>query len=244
MQWLLGSIALLIIGYFLRRILRLDEVPSMRAYSLQPLPGERKTVYEPISLELETQTAILGISLNDAIEEKQSNNHDIAFHLVHLSVCEWERLSDMVTVLLGSLAVHIPNARISFHVRTMTSERFKTRVMVDYIRMHELLEQTVFRSRVRFELHIRILTRALETLTTDFNRAYEVWQSSNSRDGFWAEIDAYFHDFDMITKETLLALRAFLLAMPESRLRGFAADTKKLLDRSVRSRAKAAGRNN
>jgi hypothetical protein len=47
-------------------------------------------------------------------------------------------------------------------------------------------------------------------------------------------LDLYFHDFDLIAKETLLAFRSLLACQSPEGVRGMAADLQDLLDRGVR----------
>jgi hypothetical protein len=110
--------------------------------------------------------------------------------------------------------------------------------MIDYVRTHELLEQLVFRSKLRFQLQLRMLRRAAETLSMEFRRAYRYADRTQDRPPeLWNRLDFYFHDFDLIAKETLLSFRTLLLHLPHSSLPGFAADLRSLLQRGVRSAA-------
>jgi hypothetical protein len=117
--------------------------------------------------------------------------------------------------------------------------------MVEYARMHEVLDQFVFRYKLRFQLHMRVLRRALETLTTEFGQTHQsVLESRGSAAGTWKHLDLCFHDFDLITKEVLLAFRAFLTALPDEELQALATDLKALIVRGVRATPAAVGRVN
>lgn len=236
MKWALGVLVLVLVGALLRWILRLDRPVAPRAGGLVPLGADREAIFQPIAQEIETQAAILGISLNDAIEERDAGQSEIAWRLVRLTVSEWDRLAEIVTLLSNVMTKHTASARVVIPTRYVAANHFKSRVMIDYLRMHDLLDQLVFRSKLRYQLHLRMLRRATETLSTEFRRAYRYADRTEDRPPeLWNRLDFYFHDFDLITKELLLAFRALLLSLPHSDLAGLAADLRTILQRGVRS---------
>ena len=234
MEWVFGGLVLVAFGAVLRRVLRMN--------SDGPKPGPvplglaREAIYRPIALELETQAAILGISLNDAFEERDSGHSDNAWCLVHLSTSEWGRLAEIVVALLNTVNEYMPLARVAVPVRSLATQHFKSRIMVELMRTHELVQQLVFRSKLRFQLHIRTLRRAAETVTADFRHEFHAAEDAgNQSPDLWRLLDLEAHDFDLITKETLLAFRAFLPCLRDSDLAGFAAEIKSVMPRGVRT---------
>jgi hypothetical protein len=242
MKWLMAGLILGGVGITLRRLLRLDVRRSQSAGRLPPLSEDRAAIYQPVVREIETQSAILGISLNDAFEERDAGNSEIAWRLVRLSVSEWDRLTEIVTLLLRQMTKYLPSAKIVVPTRTMGASHFRSRAMVDYVRMHELLDQLVFQSRLRFQLHLRVLRRAVETLSAEFRRSYRYAERTGDRPPeLWTRFDHYFHDLDLVSKETLLALRALLACLPHSTLPAFGADLQPILHRGVRATAASPG---
>jgi len=234
MEWVFGGLVLVAFGAVLRRVLRMN--------SDGPKPGPvplglaREAIYRPIALELETQAAILGISLNDAFEERDSGHSDNAWCLVHLSTSEWGRLAEIVVALLNTVNEYMPLARVAVPVRSLATQHFKSRIMIELMRTHELVQQLVFRSKLRFQLHIRTLRRAAETVTADFRHEYHAAEDAgNQSPDLWRLLDLEAHDFDLITKETLLAFRTFLPCLRDSDLAGFAAEIKSVMPRGVRT---------
>jgi predicted ATP-dependent endonuclease of OLD family len=243
MEWVLGGLVLILLGVLLRWILRLDRRDDQRVRGLVTLGADREAIFQPISLEMETQAAILGISLDDAISERDAGQVEIAWRLVRLAASEWDRLAEILRLLSKVMADHVGNARVVIPTRNVTAHHFKSRVMIDYLRMHELLDQLVFRSKLRFQLHLRMLRRAADTLSTEFRRAYRYADRTEDRPPeLWNRLDYYFHDFDLITKETLLAFRALLFCLPHSDLTGLAADLKPLVRHGVRVATVPAGK--
>lgn len=235
MGWFLGSLVLLAVGATLRHLLRLGR-RSARTPGLAPLDPQRQAIYQPVALEVETQAAILGISLNDAFEERDAGHPEIAWRMVRLSVGEWNRLADLIAGLLRAAGRYLGRVQVVVPCRGVVADRFKSPTMVSYARMHELLDQLVFGSSLRFQLHLRLLRRAAETVTAEFRRRYRyVERTEDCPEELWKQLDLCFHDFDLVAKEALLAFRALLLSVPSSALTQIEGEVKAVVGRGVRT---------
>lgn len=240
MHWALATFTLLAVAIVCRRLLRLDGTAGVQR-GLVRLQREREEIYEPVALEIETQTVILGISLNEALGERQQGNTENAWRLVGLAVCQWNRLAETVAGLLSAIEANIPSAQSALRVRVIDRQRFRSRTMMEFTHFRDALEQLLFRSKVRFQMNIRMLRRAVEALTSDFERAHDaIGRRNDASSESWDLIDPAFYDFDLVIKEALLAFRNLLPALPESALGEFACDLKPVVSRSVRARSAAA----
>ena len=228
--WLLGGAVFLCVGFVLRRLLGLD-APG-RGGSLR-LDGEREHLYQTIALELQTQSAILAVSLNDAIEECGSGNHEIAWRLLRLTTAQWNRLAEILRTLLGLVTDYLPLAGTVIPIRSIGPAYFKSETMIDYVRLHEWLDQFLWRTRLRFHLQVRVLRHAVEALTEDFQRVQP--RNYTFPAGVWGRLDRDFHDFDLITKEALLAFRSFLSSLPEPAVGDFRSAVLPIIEHGVRS---------
>ena len=237
MKWIVGGAFLLVLGIFLRWVLKLENSTSSRRSLSAHLGADRENIYQPVAQEIVTQSSILGVSLNDAIEHRHANQPEMAWRLVQLAVSEWERLTEILTALTNLMAAHAGSARLSIPGRPILAERFKSRLMIDSVRTHELFDQLVFRSRLRFQLHLRMLRRANETLTAELGRLYRsADRSGDHPPELWENLDHYFHDLDLVAKETLLAFRALLPCLPNPDLALLKADTTEVIRRGVRAK--------
>ena len=247
MSWVIGAagvVFLLIFGSVLRQLF-FGGATGGTSCGWVRLTAERECIYQPIALEIETQASILGVSLNDALEERDLGKQEIARRLVGLADCEWVRLAQLASGLLNALGKYMPTARVVVPVRNIAAHHFKSPAMVDYARMHEVLDQFVFRYKLRFQLHMRVLRRAMEALTVEFGQTYRsVLGAGGGADGVWKHLDLCFHDFDLITKEVLLAFRAFLTSLPDEELQALATDLNALIVRGVRTTPRAFARVN
>ncbi len=64
MGWLLGGLTLAAVAFLLRRILHMDAKGKSQGGRLGALGGRLYTIYQPVAQEVETQTAILGVTLS------------------------------------------------------------------------------------------------------------------------------------------------------------------------------------
>jgi len=238
MRWIVGGLILAVVGYLLRRLLWTREPEQRLPAGLPPLGSERRAVYDGFAPEIEARIAMLGISLNDAFEERDAGRLDMAWRMVRLSASEWDGMEKIVAGLLNTLTKHLSNAQVVVTSRSILAHRFKSRTMVDYVRMHELVDQLVFSSRRRYQLQLRLLRRAAEIVTGEFRYTYRHAEKTGDKSAeVWRQIDLSFHDFDLIAKEAVLAFRALLACLPPSALPRLSFDLNALLRGRVRARS-------
>ena len=237
MSWALGLLMLAGTGYLLRRVLRMGSRAAGHQAGLPPLHPQLQSVYYPMAREVETCATILGITLNDAFEERSACHHDMAWRMVGLSAREWDHLAEIVKALLNTLGKYAANATVVVPARRLARKRFKSRVMIDFLRMPELLDLVVLRSRLRFQLQIRFLRRSAEVLTVAFRDTYRYMERTGDQSPeFWTRLDVYSYDFDLIAKETLLAFRALLICLSPQDLPNLSGELTRLLHEGVSKR--------
>jgi hypothetical protein len=231
--WVLASVVLVALGVLLRRLLGLTP-EGQHARTL--LGGHQQRLCQTIVLEIEAQSAMLAISLNEAMEERDLRNFDNARNFLHLTASEWERLAEFLTFLLQLTGDYLPLARMPVPARAVDPAHFRSESMVEYVRLHEWVDQFLFRNKLRFNLQVRVLRGAVETLTEDFRqtqpRAHSTVEDPSAA---WRRLDRDLHDLDLISKEVLLTIRSFLACLPETATRQFADELRPVLERSVRA---------
>jgi hypothetical protein len=232
---LAGGLILLMVGLVLRRVLRMDSRPGISSGHPDYLNSAQTVLYTSLSNEVEVQVAIISVSLNEAFEERDSGRHENAWHLVKISAGEWQRVVEILTALLDAIQKNLPKAQALIPYRGMVARRFRSRTMVDLLRMYEFLDQLLFRSRARFHLQVHMLRKAAASLTKEFTRAYEYGERTNDRPAeLWQRLDIYSHDFDLVNKEALMAFRAFLVCLAPQNLERFATELEPILRREAR----------
>jgi hypothetical protein len=242
MHLLAGILILAGVAFLLWHLLWLEPPDQHALVGLVPLDAKRQAVYDGFAQEVEARTAMLGISLNDAFEERGVAHEEMAWRMIRLSASEWDGMAKIVAGLLNVLAKHVPDAQVVVTPRSIHAHHFKCRHMVDYVGMHELLDQLVFSSRRRYQLQLRLLRRAEEIVTGEFRHIYRYAERTDHRlPEVWDQIDLNFHDFDLIAKEALLAFRALLACLPLSVLPVFSLELNALLQGRVRTSPLSVG---
>ena len=234
-QWLIGVAVLGAVGIGLRRVLRLGAPAKPRVGGAVPLGIELHAIYHPVAQEIDAHATILGITLNDAFGEREANRPDMAWREVLLAVGEWNRLMAMVVGLQNTLAKYLPTTDLVVPVRRVVAGNFKSRAVIDYVGLYEFLDQVLFSSKQRFSLQLRALHRTSTLLTKEFHHTCREGELAlDCSPEVWNRLDFYFHDFDLIAKETLLAFRVLLACQSSAGVQALAMDLQPLLERGVR----------
>ncbi len=219
----------------MRRLLHMDGRKKARGCGFGSLRGDLQAIYEPVAQEIETHSSILGITLNDAFGERESNQHQLAWRVVGLANVEWDRLGRVVSGLLRILSKSLPSTNGVAPGRRVAVSHFKSRAVRDIVGLYELLDQILFGSKSRFALQVRLLLRANAALSKDFKRACREGQVTlDSSEALWTRLDYCFHDFDLIAKETLLAFHSLLACQSPEGAQELASELELLLEQGTR----------
>jgi|SRR5579884_1805940 len=231
MVWALQAGVLLVVAVVLRRVLRMGQTASREKVSRQPKPNS--PVYLSLTSEIEAHTTILGVLLNDAIEEQNSGNTELARHTLNLFDSERQRVVDLVINLQNLALKYLPAALNTIVTRTLSDRSFRSEPVSDLIRRQGNLEQFVFRSKLRFQLQLRLLRRATAILNESFEEIkHDAEVNSKLFDWALSQIDLHLHDLDLLARETLLGFGAELASMPRGVLQELADEVIALTSRS------------
>jgi hypothetical protein len=235
MRWLIAGLVLVVVALLLRRILGMDATGKVQVSRSGTLREDMQAIYQPVAHEVETHTTILGITLNDAFGERDANRHEMAWHVVHLAMGEWERLTELVTGIQNVLAKTLPSTHGVVVLRRVAVGHFKSRAVIDNVALYEFLDQILFSSKQRFALKLRVLFRTSTLLAREFRRTCrEGERTLDCSSEVWNRMDYYFHDLDLIAKETLLAFRTLLACQSPEGAQELALNLQMLLDRGTR----------
>jgi hypothetical protein len=235
MRWLIAGLILATVGFILRRILRMDATEKTPGKVLGSMCRDLHTLYLPVAQEIETQTTILGITLNDAFGERDAGRHEMSWRVVRLAMGEWERLTALVAGLQTVLAKFLPTTDGVVVVRRVATNHFKSRSVIDNVALYEFLDQVLFSSKRRFALQLRLLFRTSALLSKEFHRTCRDGERTlDSSNELWTRLDYHFHDFDLIAKETLLAFRTLLACQTPAKAQEISDELQDLLSRSTR----------
>ena len=230
MYWVMGGTVLFGMGVLMRRVLGLGSSVSCRPPTV--LDPEQKSFCDEITEGVKSRSEILAYLLNEIIAELKAGNSNNASGLLDLFDAEWTLLADVLNSILKSVADHLPLARIAIPVRSLVPGHFRSDVMIDYLRLPELVDQFLFRTKLRFHLQVRTLRHAVDILTSDFRRAEpKKYLSPAYSRALWSRLDHDYHDFDLIAKRTILAFLKLMSCLPPGAAAGFVEELRSVLDR-------------
>lgn len=233
MYWVMGGVILVGMGILLRRALGLGTPVSHRAPFLD---AGHKWFCASMAEEVQSRSKMIAALLNDAIDELQAGHCRNAADLLGLVEAGWTGRAELLVELLRAITDYLPLARIVIPIRSPVPAQCRSDVMIDYLRVHTLLDQFLFRSKLRFHLQIRILRHAVDILTADFRRADpKNHLSPTFSRALWDRLDRDDHDFDLVAKKTVLALAKFISWLPQDAASKLVQELRPLLDRGVRS---------
>lgn len=235
MIWFVETGILLVVAVSLRRALHMGEKSASSVSEPRRRKRHSSPLYTRLSSEVEAHMTILGVLLNDAIEEQNSGRSQIARRVLALFGSEWSRLVKLIVQLQTICLEYLPVVQSPVSQRSLNAHAFRSQPMSEFFSRQGVLEQFVFRSNLRVQLHFQLLQRATVALSEDF----EVAKQGAEEDGrlfTWTlgQLDLYFHDLDLLSKETLLGFNSELSSLPEAAVKEIEAEVSALTRNSVR----------
>jgi hypothetical protein len=235
MQWLLGLAVIAAGAVLLRRLLQWGAARKAQGGGRGPLRGDLPRIYNLLAQEIETRMTILGLTFKEACGEREANRQQMAWLTMGSAQRGWEDVTVLVAGLLSALDKSLGATSGIVSARRVAVERFKSRTVVDCVPLYKFLDEILLRSERRFALQLHFLLQALTLLSKDVKHSCcEGARTLDSSDELWTRLDYYFHDLDLIAKETLLALRTFLACQSPERAHELALDLHSVLERGRR----------
>lgn len=217
MVWIFEIGVLLVVAVVLRRILHMGHDPAFEERTPRFRRPRNSPLCAPLASEIEGHATILGVLLNDVIEEQEAGNTEVARRMLDVFDSERERLVEFVVSLQNLALNYLPAIQYPIDTRSLSHEAFRSQLVSDFIRRHRGLEQFIFRSKLRFQLRLRLMRRATALLNESFvELKRDAGTSSGSFGWALSRLDLYFHDLDLLTKETLLGFNAELACLPDT----------------------------
>lgn len=225
MLWIFEIGILLVLAFVLRRILRMGKNTVPEKASPRFRRPANNPLCSPLLSEIDTHTAILGVVLNDAINEQASGNPEIARSMLGVFNSERERLVEMVINLQNLSLKYLPTVQYPVETRTLDPESFRSKPISEFLARHGTLEQFVFRSKLRFQLQLRLLRRMTALLNESFEEVrHRTGMGAEDFPSTLSQLDLYYHDLDLLTKETILGFGEELAALPDAVLEDMAVE--------------------
>lgn len=234
MVWIFEFGILVVVAVALRRALHLGKTSAHTPATPRFRRPANNPLCSPLIAEIDAHTSILGVALNDAIDELASGKTEMARCMLSVFSSERERLVELVIDLQNLSLKYLPTVQDPIEGRTLDPGSFRSEPVSEFLRSHNALEQFVFRSKLRFQLQLRLLRRATALLNESIEEIIcKVASDVVAFDRTLAQLDLYFHDLDLLSKETLLGFSAELASLPDDVLEEVSVEISALTNRNT-----------
>lgn len=211
-------------------------VPSARGMSVKDdwrarLPEEKYRLFQSYVNELEVSYNMLSVSLDEALEFRQTSHFSKASQAVCVTPDLCSRFANPLVALLWSLSEHAKHYGTVPNAAPLDPANFLGARGQRVAFLSSLLCKILLSQRQQFLHKISTLSEMVDDLNSDFcSAAAEIASSSFVPDALWELVDATHYDLNTCFREAVVLLKSFLMALPESELQLFATTVRVQMD--------------
>jgi hypothetical protein len=188
------------------------------------LPEEKDQVFRTYVRHLEVSYNILSISLDEALELRQGGRPGKASQAVCVAPGLCTRFAEPLVALLWALFEHAKHYGTIPNAAPLEPTNFQSARGQRYARRSSLLCRMLLSERYQFLSKISTLSEMVADLNEDFcESAGEIAAASAAPARLWEAVDAAHYDLNTCLRETIVLLKSFLMALPDSELEAFQA---------------------
>lgn len=202
--------------------------PSARGSSVEQdwrawLPEAQDVVFRANVQKLETNYAMLSISLNEAIELRHDRYLGKSLQAVQVSSSLCLLLTDLLGGLLRALYEHAKHYGTIPNAAPLDPANFQGQKSQKSARMSSLLNHVLLPHRLQFLHKLSTLGDLVEDLGKDYRLSAEDLSEGTSPDPrkTWETVDADHYDLNTCLREAIVLLKSFLLVLPADQLGAF-----------------------
>jgi hypothetical protein len=187
------------------------------------LPESKAQVFDHQVRRLESSYTMLSISLDEAIELRQMRQTVKSLQIVAVTSDLCKLLTETVSTLLRALSDHARHYGITPNAAPLDPNNFRGPKWQRSARMSSLLSHVLLSQRLQFLHKLSTLDEMVQDLEQDFRHAagYLLEGTSSDPSKTWAKVDENHYDLNTCLRETIVVLKSFLIALPESQLGTF-----------------------
>ncbi|HEV2298470.1 MAG TPA: hypothetical protein VGR72_08135 [Candidatus Acidoferrales bacterium] len=184
------------------------------------LPAEKRRLYEEMTRRWEEAYAMLSVSLNDALSFRERGELGHALENIRVSAGLVSRLAEPLLVACQVLEARGRHLSTSPSVAPLSPANFRTQVARHAAGWDNLLHRILFASRSRYAHKLRSLQFTISTLAEEFIiLAEDLGAGLHTHPGeCWLTLDSLHYDLNTCLRETLVLLKSFLRAVPDTTL--------------------------
>jgi hypothetical protein len=187
------------------------------------LPEEQAGVFRKNVQNLESNYAMLSISLNEAIELRQERHLGKSLQAVQVSASLCPLLTDLLGGLLRALYEHAKHYGTIPNAAPLNPANFQGQKSQKSARINNLLNHVLLSHRLQFLHKLSTLGEMVEDLGKDYRVSAAELSEGSSADPrrMWEAVDADHYDLNTCLREAIVLLKSFLLVLPADQLAPF-----------------------
>jgi hypothetical protein len=197
--------------------------PSVKDDWRASLPEEKSEVFRSYVQRLEAGYTMLSVSLNEALELRQSGHLIKSCWAVGVTPALCSLLAEPLAALLRSLCEHARHYGTVPNAAPLDPANFHGAKEQRSARMSGLLSHVLLSQRAQFLHKINTLQEMVEDLDKEFGNAATDLVRGVSTDPtvLWESLDASHYDLNTCLREAIVLLKSFLHALPDDQLGAF-----------------------
>jgi hypothetical protein len=187
------------------------------------LPGKKDEVFRTYVRQLEVFYNMLSVSLDEALELRESGYLAKASQAVCVTPDLCSRFAHPLVALFWSLSEHAKHNGTVPNAAPLDPANFQSARGQRAARISGLLCRVLFSQRSQFLYKLSTLSEMVEDLNQDFcTAASEIAGSASmASDAQWQVVDATHYDLNTCLREAIVLLKSFLMALPDDELEPF-----------------------
>jgi hypothetical protein len=211
---LLIPIGMLIVGWIAFAILaQRNEKKVQSEWSVLLNPASER-IFQKASLEIEGHTAIVGLTMNEAMEVRQLGDLDEAIRFLNVGGDVIERFTPNLLGLLSIMTKFTRMVSAIAPINPLVPGDFHLSELTSLAHLHRILHHMLASAKQRFRLKLYVLGKALSITShylTKSIRNVVTHRSSDDRE--WEEILGVQQDFQKLSNESVRSFRVLLEAL-------------------------------
>lgn len=187
------------------------------------LTTDKSQVFSSYVDSLESSYAILSISLNEAMDLRDSNRAVLARQAMSVAASLCDRLVQALEALLHALGEHAKHYGTMPNAAPLNPANFQGVKQQRTAKMNDLLSRVLLTQRSQFLHKITTLEEMVADIAGDFVAAAQTLANGASagRDSLWKVADDGHYDINTCLREAVILFKSFLMALPEDQLGEF-----------------------
>ena len=204
----------------------ITRAPSRRYDSVQQdwrafLPEAKSSFFQAHTRELENAYLMLSIELNEAMELRKYRQTEKAKQALEMTPQLCSRLVLRLDSVLHSMRRQARHFGIVPNLSPLEPSNFRTEPAQRSARISSLIGRVLLSERSQFIQKVSTLEQMVDEIGDYFADAIEQFETFDSAEVFWNNLDACHFDLNTCLRETLVLLKSFLIVLPEEQIDDF-----------------------